>query len=287
MNIIARKTKEIHLSSEFFNFKLDMGNNSSIEIDLKSLFNSEDHNEDAWINITPLLKIKKMKGIKDWTRNLNVREYINARILKDLKPADPTPLKGANSLNYSHLKSTNKKVHYEKSMWLSKKKNDWLVADCPLIVTRAGKYHSGTWIHKNLFLKFITILDVNLEIAMHDMVMDIIKHSKVLKVDRADTKHLFKDLTKTIKDIYIPKQSENGQKFAYSTLANLVNKKAIGMNRKQYCKLNKLDDKLPIRDTFPEDALQSIKNCEVDLNGLIKYAKITDYEVLKLRFNEI
>jgi hypothetical protein len=84
-----------------------------------------------------------------------------------------------------------------------------------------------------------------------------------------------------IKDIYIPAQSENGKKFAYNNLANLINKKVIGTTAKKYKSDHNIDPDLPTRDTFSDDILKKIEEAEKDLHGYIKYREVTEYEELK------
>lgn len=157
----------------------------------------------------------------------------------------------------------------------------------PLIKTVRGKYHSGTWLHKELFLEFISWCDVTIKFKFHQLIKNIIIHSNELKIDRSNTKILFKPLTDSIKDIYIPKQkSDNSKKFAYSTLSNLVNIIALGSSAKKYIKENNLDTELPLRDQLADEKLKLIEKYERDLDGYIRYANITDYDKLKERLTK-
>ena len=116
------------------------------------------------------------------------------------------------------------------------------------------------------------------------VIRELIIHSNELKIERADTKFHFKGLTDVIKDIYIPAQkSETGKKWAYSSLSTLINISVLGCKGSKYINDNKLDPYIPIRDQLSKDNVARIDEKEEQLNGYIKYAGITDYEVLKVR----
>jgi len=247
------------------------------------------HSDNAWVNITPLLKAYN-KQLTHWLRNDNVKEYINLVNDEFFNSCNLAQLKSSENdefLNVSKMRQSksSKLIPFPKSQWYTKEKFKWLNNDCPLICTRRGKYNSGTYLHKELFIEFITTLDVRLRREMHKMVMAVIRQADIVKIDRADTKTLFKGLTDTIREIYIPAQtSENAVKFAYSTLATLCNIKVLGMTAKKYCKINNIEvtkDMISIRDALPQDKLDEIKKVEEHLNGFIKYAGITDYSILK------
>jgi hypothetical protein len=77
-------------------------------------------------------------------------------------------------------------------------------------------------------------------------------------------------LTDVIKQIYIPAQSANSKKFAYTNLANLINKKVIGTTAKKYKLDNNIDLDATTRDAFPNDILKEIEEAEKYLHGYIK-----------------
>jgi len=265
---VANDIDEITSSTKFLNILLN--DKIKLPVDIQSLMKTSVHSENAWINVTPTLTEYNIR-FANWIQNKNVKEYINVVNNKFLNVLDSRQLKSI--------------VPFPKSQWYTKEKFDWLNNDCPLICTRRGKYNSGTYLHKNLFLKFITVLDVEIEVAMHEAIMDIIKQADIVKIDRVGTKTAFHELTDTIKDIYIPAQkSQNSKKFAYSTLMTLANIKVLGMKAEKYCKLHNIevtDEMISVRDALPKDKLELIKKAEEYINGFIKYGGITDYNVLK------
>ena len=271
--IIITNQPEIRLNDSFFEFNIEEAN---INIDMRALFSSNTYSEDAWIHVTPILKSSwsPVKKIATWLRYSPVQDYITIRNNQFLKVTSKLQLK-----------------HAPKNQWLKAK---WLDnGETPLVLTRRGRYNSGTWLHKDLFLKFITTLDVKLEIALHDTIMHIIKTAEIMKITRKDTKVLFHPLTDAIKDIYIPAQkNENAKRFAYIHILELANLKALGMSSSTFKKLYNLtdekikkDSKISIRDYMTENQLDKIKKIEQHIHGLIVYAGITDYITLKSKLD--
>ena len=80
--------------TNFLNMEIRGG--LTFQVDIKALMNADTYSEDAWINITPLLKAYN-KEIGKWIRSENVKEYIN--FVND---------EFLNSAKMHHLKSSEK-----------------------------------------------------------------------------------------------------------------------------------------------------------------------------------
>jgi hypothetical protein len=269
--IIITNQPEIRLNDSFF--ELDLNN---MYINLRDLYQANTYSEDAWIHINPILKSNwcSVTKISEWLRFNNVQEYINI-VNNELNINKLTQLKNA-----------------PKNQWL---KADWLDnGETPLVLTRRGRYNSGTWLHKELFMEFITSLRPDYRRELHKMVMHIIKTAETMKITRVDTKTLFHPLTDVIKDIYIPAQdSINSKRFAYAHILDLANLKALGMTSKTFKNLNNItpakikeDGNISIRDYMTKTQLDKIKKIEEHIHGLILYAGITDYQTLKSKILE-
>ena len=279
--IIITNQPEIRLNDSFFEFNIEEAN---ISIDMRALFSSDTYSEDAWISITPILNSSwcPVKKITHWLRNDNLKQYIN---IVNNEFFNSHNLTHSNSCKLTQLK------HTPKNQWL---KADWLDnGETPLIKTVRGKY-GGTWLHKELFMEFITSLRPDYRRELHKMVMHIIKTAETMKITRVDTKTLFHPLTDVIKDIYIPAQdSINSKRFAYAHILDLANLKALGMTSKTFKKLNNItpakikeDGNISIRDYMSQTQLDKIKKIEEHIHGLILYAGITDYQTLKSKILE-
>lgn len=240
-SIITTNLKDITLSSQFLTLTTPKG---GIEIDIKQLLKEPLNSDNAFFNATEIAKMYD-RDLSKYFRTDNTKTYIEKR---------------ENQVNFKYA----------------------LKGGIKMVKTVRGKYHSGTWLHSKIILHFLRWVDVDLEIAMDDFMENLIIHSNQLKIERSNTKIHFKPLTDVIKQIYIPAQSsDNAKKFAYQNIATLINLKALGMSGTKYRKDNNIDDEVDLRDVLSQDILNRIDQVELDLHGYIKYANITDYEILK------
>ena len=221
--------------------------NGELEIDIKQLLKEPINSDSAYFNATTFAQLYG-KRINDFIRLENTQEYLS--------------IMG----RYVNTISNGNKIQ--------------------LVKTVRGKHHSGTWLHSKVILRLMRWLDTELEVAMDLFLQDLIIHSNEIKIERSNTKINFKPLTQVIKDIYIPNQeSEGAKKFAYQNIATLINMKALGMSGTKYRKDNNIDDEVDLREVLDKDTLARIDEVEIDLHGYIKYANITDYEILKEKIN--
>lgn len=219
--------------------------NGEIEVDIKKLLKEPINSENAYFNATKIAK-QFNKPVADYLRYAG-KDYI-AIVADEFKHGEIT-----------HLKL---KTHYAKR----------------------GKYHSGTWLHKEIFLDFCRWLDKSFARKMDLTIKELIIHSNELKIERKATKFHFKGLTDIIKDVYIPaQQSDDGKKWAYHSLSTMINIAVFGCKGAKYIKDNGLDPEIPIRDQLTKSQVSMIDDMEKALHGYIKYAEITDYEELKIK----
>ncbi len=246
---------------------LTYGDRDGVEliIDVKSLMMADVGSEDAYINITPICKHFN-KRAQNFFASPNTVQYMQLIESKHISKV----------LDSSSLNTKNENKDNKNNMLIDDKNKK-----IQLVIKKRGKHNSGTWIHSELFLKFASWVSVEFEYDMHQLIKHLIRRADQVKIDRASTKYLFHPLTDAIKEIWIPAQSENGKKFAYTNLANLINQKVIGMTAKQYKIKNKIDPDTPTRDTFPDHILKKIEAVEKDMWGHIKYGKVTEYTKLK------
>ena len=240
-SIITTNLKDITLSSQFLTLTTPKG---GIEIDIKQLLKEPINSDNAYFNATEIAK------------------------MYDKRPND---IFRGNDWNL-YVEEMEKQVNF--------KYNKLVVIK--MVKTVRGKYHSGTWLHAKLIIEFLRRVDIKFAVAMDLFIQDLIIQSNQLKIERSNTKIHFKPLTDVIKEIYIPAQSsDNAKKFAYQNIATLINLKALGMSGTKYRKDNNIDDETDLRDVLSQDILNRIDEVELDLYGYIKYANVTDYEILK------
>ena len=238
----AKSIETVHLKTKLLEMETEKG---EIIIDIQALLKAPIGSEEVYFKATSIAQIYK-KDIRDFMKLDSTIEYIG--ILKEESNCGVIPqLKRGKDFFY----------------------------------TKRGRYHSGTWLHNELFLEFASWVDVRFRREIHKLVKRLIIYSDQLKIDRLDTKFLYKELGKTVQEIYLPKQSINGQRFTFVNLANLINLKVLGYTAKQYRELHNVEKDKAIRDTLSDDILEQIIEVEKDMNGYIKYGEIYDYESLK------
>ena len=288
--IITSNLSNITLSTKLVIFGKD---DSEVKIDIAKLFKGDE----AYVEVTKISKVYG-KRFTDWTRLEDTKRYIkelegylnlaHLRGLKkdeNLKGQKSDPLENGEILNSSYMSvlKNDKSLNSPHLGGLKNTKNNQTKVKSPLIIRRAGRYNSGTWLHRKLALKYFRWLDVKFEIAIDMFLEQVYKQVEVVKVNRNDTKTLFHPLTDSIKNIYIPNQlSENSKKFAYANLLDMINLKVLGMRARDFRKANNIPAKNNIytRDYMSETQLKNIKKFQSHLNSLIS-AGFTDYNQLK------
>jgi hypothetical protein len=260
----AMSINQITMITKLLTLVYEDGDGIELTIDVKTLMMADEYSEDAYINITPIAKhFNKFPAA--FLRLPSTKEYIQL-------------LENESNSNYAFSAQLNDFLDDKES------KNNRLnerEKTIKFVITKRGKYDSGTWLHKDLFLEFAGWVSVRFRFDMHQLMKYLILHANHVKQDRMCTKHLYHPLTDVIKEIYIPAQSNNGKKFSYSNLANLINKKVIDTTARKYKIDNNIDPEASIRDTFTDNILQKIEEAERDLHGYIKYREVTDYVELK------
>ena len=240
-SIVVCDLSQVTLSSQFLALKTKKG---EVEIDIKQLLKEPINSDKAYFNAT---HIAKMYGVEmhEYLRSIKVKKYIEA-------------LEQKLSFKYGKIPVLKKTVR--------------------------GRYHSGTWLHSKLIVDFVRWVDVDFAVELDLFIQDLIVYSNELKIERNNAKIHFSKLTDAIKDIWIPAQkSENAKKYAYSNIATLINMKVLGCPATKYTKDNGIviEEGKSIRDYLPKHKVKEIDSLEEDVWGYIKFANITNYEILK------
>ena len=250
-SIIVTKLNEITLKSGLLKIETSKGD---LLLDIKQMMKEPINSENAYFNATRVSDFfDGKKLLAEFMRLKSTKEYIEM-LEKEFSLI----------MGISHNQKI--KTHFTKR---GKE-------------TEENKGTFGTYLHNELFFEYLGWCDVKFRREIHKLMKEIITHSNEIKIERSNTKIHFKPLTQAIKDIYIPNQeSESAKRFAYQNIATLINMKALGMSGTKYRKDNNIDDEIDLRDVLDKDTLERIDEVEMDLYGYIKYANITDYEILK------
>ena len=250
--------EDMTIATELVSLKVD---GVGVNIDIVGLLRASDDSENAWVNITPMMKLKgeKMKP-SHWLAQQDTKAYIRELFKGSLKH----PLEITDDMINSRSVLNNYPKLYGR----------------PVVDVQPGRY-GGTWIHKDLFLKFASWISVKFEVASHKLIRDVITGVQKVKIERDHTRELYHPLVEVIDEEYTPKQSYTDYERNRYQLMDLINKKVLGQRAKEFRATNKLPATGDVRDYLNKEALAQIKKLEQDMHGLIHYAKITTYSVLK------
>jgi len=291
------ETNNITLATHFYMLPIK---GTDIVVNVKELMMAEIGSEDAWINITPILKAYN-KSIRDWLRSEQIMKFINLmndkfvaknKLASNFNSGNLPNMNEAHNIGVSktekatsELASTSEAIRNEsghlvkppftKSQWFKKDKYEWLNNDCPLIVTKGGRYNSGTYLHQKLFLKFITTLDVEIEVMLYEAIMNVFKSADVVKKERHDTKADFKKMTALIKSDYIPKNKNHYN--PYYMFADLINLHVLGGTAQNFKAINHLEKNDVVRNHLIEEDLHTLIEAERTIVNLIAIKGVTSF----------
>ena len=253
MKLVTTDIENLTLSTHFIEFEAP---NGKVIVDIKKLLNGR--GDEAYFNATQIAKMfskdndskKASQKVKDYLKNKSTKEYM--QIVDEEN----------NMGGLSHIK-----IKFARRGFTSDE-----------------AWKNGTWFHKDLALHFFRTLDARFAYRCDQFLKQVIIQSQILHIEREQTKILFKPLTNTIKNIWIPKQtSDNKKKFAYVMLVNLANIIALGVTSKKYKEDRGLEIEKgkTIRDYMSEDELKKIEEAERKINGVIEFGGVLGYEELK------
>jgi hypothetical protein len=254
--IVISDIQEITLSTQFIEFEAP---NGKVIIDIKNLLIS--NGDEAYFNATQVAKLfaknnkKAYLLVRNYLKSKKTREYIS--ILEEAVNKNNPTQKGTIKIRFTRRGFT------EKDSW-----------------------KNGTWFYKDLAIDFFRFLDTRFAVMCDQFLKQVITQSYVLYIEREQTKILFKPLTDTIKNIWIPRQkTKNKKKWAYKLLMDLANLSALGVSSQKYKKDNNIEVEKgkTIRDYMSKDELKKIEEAERQINGFIEFGNIYDYEELKAK----
>ena len=251
-SIISFNLEELTLSSKFLRLETSKGD---VVIDIKKMMKEPVNSENAFFNAT---RVAEMYGRK---KELNA--FMNLKATK----------KYIEILEEEFAMITSNSRNQIKTHYIKRGKE-----------TKDNKGQFGTYLHNELFFKYLSWCDVKFEREIHKAFKQMVIHSNEIKIERDNTKILFHGLTATIQDIYIPNQtSDNAKKFAFSSISTLVNMIVLGCKASKYANDNdiEIEGNKSIRDYLNKEQLEEIKDIEENVNGIIKYGKVYEYQDIK------
>lgn len=235
--------------------------------------------EGDFVSITDLAKIKNAEFpadvVKNWMRLRNTIEYLG--LWESINNQD------FNMVEFDQFKNESGKNSFvlTPTKWIEK-------THAIGMKTKSGKYNGGTFVHRDIALKFAAWISPEIELY-------VIKEFQRLKVQEAEqlewhgkrmlTKLNYLIHTDAIKEHLVPVELSAEQKsFIYASEADLLNVALFGMRAKQWRDANP-DKKGNIRDYASTIELAILSNIEFKNAELIEQ-KLSQKERLVLLNSE-
>ena len=235
----------------------------------------------ALINIKLETGDKKLKTIvQKWIK----AENIDKKVFLSEWVADPLTQDSKENrvLNLDFLSKTedNKLIKLLKDVGLVSVKKGNLKG------SENGKSVQGTWIHKDLAVKYAEWLDPRFSIWVSQKIQELISDGVAWNEIRATTKMDYKPLILAIEKYVMPKYPNMDENIIKGQIANYINLKVMGQKAKEIRAEKKIEDNELTRDYFQELELHRIEKVQIFAEILISQFQIYDFQTLQQKISQ-
>jgi hypothetical protein len=153
-----------------------------------------------------------------------------------------------------------------------------------LIKTKRGgnnKALTGTWIHKDLAVKYAEWLDPKFAIWVSQKIQQLIQDGFAWIEARNITRRDYKPLTDAIEKYFVPKYPKMQENIIYGQIANYINLRVMKQKAKEIREEKKIAENELTRDYFKKLELERIEKVQVFAEILISQLKIHDFKKLE------
>jgi len=149
-----------------------------------------------------------------------------------------------------------------------------------------GEAIQGTWIHKDLAVKYAEWLDPEFSIWISQKIQELINDGVSWNEIRDTTKMDYKPLTDAIKKHIIPQYPKMDTNIVYGQIANYINLKVMGQKAKEIRADKKIRENELTRDYFQELELHRIEKVQIFAEILISQFQIYDFQTLQQKISQ-
>ena len=128
---------------------------------------------------------------------------------------------------------------------------------------RNGEALQGTWIHKDLSIKYAEWLDSKFAVWISQKIQELISDGVAWNEIRLITRLDYKPLTDAIAKYVIPKYAKMNKNYVYGRIANFINVKVMGQKAKDIRLEKGIEDDELTRDFFINKELKKIEEVQV------------------------
>ena len=163
-----------------------------------------------------------------------------------------------------------------------------LIKAIGLIIVKKGgndRTLTGTWIHKDLAVKYAEWLDPKFSIWISQKIQELLNDGVSWNEIRDITKIDYKPLILAIEKHVMPKYPKMDEDILKGRIANFINIKVIGQKAKEIREEKGIEPHELTRDFFTKEELIQIEKLQVFTEILISQFKLHDFQSLEERIN--
>ena len=163
-----------------------------------------------------------------------------------------------------------------------------LIKAIGLIIVKKGgndRTLTGTWIHKDLAVKYAEWLDPKFSIWISQKIQELLNDGVSWNEIRDITKIDYKPLILAIEKYVMPKYPKMDEDILKGRIANFINIKVIGQKAKEIREEKGIEPHELTRDFFTKEELIQIEKLQVFTEILISQFKLHDFQSLEERIN--
>ena len=144
-----------------------------------------------------------------------------------------------------------------------------------------GKSVQGTWINRDLAVKYAEWLNPEFSIWISQRILELVSDGVAWNDIRAITKMDYKPLILAIEKYVIPKYPKMDENIVKGKIANYINLRVMGQKAKEIRAEKKIEDDELTRDYFEKLQLKQIEEVQVFAKTLIVQLDIYDFKTLE------
>ncbi len=144
-----------------------------------------------------------------------------------------------------------------------------------------GQSIQGTWVHKDLCIKYAEWLDPKFSIWISQKIQELINDGVAWNEIRDATKMDYKPLTIAIETNIIPRYPKMDENIVYGKIANYINIRVIGKKSREIREEKGIEPCELTRDYFTKEELLQIEKVQVFAEILISQFKLYDFKSLE------
>jgi hypothetical protein len=147
--------------------------------------------------------------------------------------------------------------------------------------SKKGKSLQGTWIHRDLAIKYAEWIDPEFSIWISQKIQELVSDGVAWNKIRQTTRIDYKPLTDAIEKNIITRYPNMDENIVYGQIANYINIKVIGQKAREIREEKGIEANQLTRDFFTKEELDKIEKLQVFTEILISQFQIYTFKKLE------